>query len=88
LVDAGERAAENAWIALLERAVSQPLERVVGWVVFLVWVVTILACLLAPFVRWRQAGWEARQQLKWLALVAALSAVLAVAGFLLMLLEE
>jgi signal transduction histidine kinase len=70
-------------IALLERVLSEPLERVVGWVVFLVWAVTILACLLAPFVRWRQAGWEARQQLKWLALVAALSAVLAVAGVLL-----
>src|SRR5215213_947749 len=32
-------------------------------------------------------GWEARQQLKWLALVAAMSALLAVAGFLLTLLE-
>jgi two-component system NarL family sensor kinase len=70
-------------IGLLERVVSEPLERVVGWVVFLVWAVTILACLLAPFVRWRRAGWEARQQLKWLALVAAMSAALAVAGFLL-----
>jgi signal transduction histidine kinase len=70
-------------IGLLERALSEPLERLVGWVVFLVWVVTILACLLAPFVRWRQAGWEARQQLKWLALVAGMSALLAVAGFLL-----
>ena len=70
-------------IALLERLVGEPLERQLGWAVLLVWVVTILACLLAPFLRWRQAGWEARQQLKWLALVAAMSAVLAVAGFLL-----
>ena len=70
-------------IALLERLVGEPLERLLGWVIFLVWAATILACLLAPFLRWRQAGWEARQQLKWLALVAAMSAVLAVAGFLL-----
>src|SRR5829696_6663232 len=74
-------------IALLERMVSEPLERLLGWAAFLVWAVTILACLLAPFLRWRQAGWEARQQLKWLALVAAMSALLAVAGFLLTLLE-
>jgi hypothetical protein len=74
-------------IALLERVVSEPLERLLGWAVFLVWAVTILACLLAPFLRWRQAGWEARQQLKWLALVAAMSASLAVAGFLLTLLD-
>jgi signal transduction histidine kinase len=74
-------------IAALERVVGEPLERLLGWVVFVVWAVTILACLLAPFLRWRQAGWEARQQLKWLALVAALSALLAVAGFLLTLLD-
>jgi two-component system, NarL family, sensor kinase len=74
-------------IALLERVVSEPLERLLGWAVFLGWAVTILACLLAPFLRWRQAGWEARQQLKWLALVATMSAVLAVAGFALTLLK-
>ena len=74
-------------IALLERVVSEPLQRLLGWVVFLVWVVTILACLLAPFLGWRRAGWEARQQLRWLALVATMSAVLAVAGFLLTLLD-
>jgi hypothetical protein len=50
-------------IALLERVVSEPLERLLGWAVFVVWAVTILASLLARFHRWRQAGWEARQQL-------------------------
>jgi len=35
--------------------VSEPLERLLGWAAFPVWAVTILACLLAPFLRWRQA---------------------------------
>jgi hypothetical protein len=74
-------------IAALERVVGEPLEWLLGWVVFVVWAATILACLLAPFLRWRRASWEARQQLKWLALVAALSAVLAVVGFLLTVLD-
>jgi hypothetical protein len=36
---------------------------------------TLLAAGLAPFWRWRRAGYAQRQQLKWLALVAAVACV-------------
>jgi signal transduction histidine kinase len=67
-------------VGLLEGLVRGWLERLIALVIFAVSVLCLLAAVSAPFLRWRRAGPEERQQLKWLALVAAASAVVGLAG--------
>jgi two-component system, NarL family, sensor kinase len=70
-------------IQALDRLVGAQLQRLAGAWIFLVWVATLVAAVLAPWLRWRRSGPEERQQLKWLAFVAIASLLTAAAGLVL-----
>jgi two-component system, NarL family, sensor kinase len=70
-------------IGALDRLVGARLQRLVGAWIVLAWGAALLAAVLAPVVRWRRAGPEERQQLKWLAFVAIVSLLTAAAGVVL-----
>jgi hypothetical protein len=71
-----------AGAAALDDPAIQALGNVPGTLAFLTLFVGSVACALAPFVRRRRAGPIERQQLKWLAFVAAASGLAGAAGFL------
>jgi hypothetical protein len=71
-----------AGVAALDDPAIQALGNVPGTLAFLTLFVGSVACALAPFVRRRRAGPIERQQLKWLAFVAAASALAGAAGFI------
>jgi hypothetical protein len=72
-----------AGVAALDDPAIQALGLVPGLLAFLTLFVGSVACALAPFVRRRRAGPIERQQLKWLAFMAATSGLAGAAGFLL-----
>jgi hypothetical protein len=71
-----------AGVAALDDPAIQALGLVPGIVAFLTLFVGSVGCAMAPFVRRRRAGPIERQQLKWLAFVAAASGLAGAAGFL------
>jgi hypothetical protein len=71
-----------AGVATLDDPAIQALGNVPGTLAFLTLFVGSVACALAPFVRRRRAGPIERQQLKWLAFVAAASGLAGAAGFI------
>ena len=74
--------ANPAGLAALDGPTVQALGNVPGILAFLTLFVGSVACALAPFVRRRRADPIERQQLKWLAFVAAASGLAGAAGFL------
>ena len=76
------RIANPAGVAALDDPAIQAVGRVPDLLAFLTLFVGSVACALAPFVRRRRAGPIERQQLKWLAFVAAASGLAGAAGFL------
>jgi hypothetical protein len=74
--------ANPAGVAALDDPTVQALGNVPGFLAFLTLFVGSVACAMAPFVRRRRAGPIERQQLKWLAFVAAASGLAGAAGFL------
>jgi hypothetical protein len=75
--------ANPAGVAALDDPAIQALGNVPGILAFLTLFVGSVACAMAPFVRRRRAEPIERQQLKWLAFVAAASGLAGAAGFLL-----
>jgi hypothetical protein len=71
-----------AGVAALDDPTVQAVGNVPGILAVLTLFVGSVACAMAPFVRRRRAGPIERQQLKWLALVAAASGLAGAAGFL------
>jgi hypothetical protein len=76
------RIANPAGVAALDDPAIQAVGFVPDLLAFLTLFVGSVACALAPFVRRRRAGPIERQQLKWLAFVAAASGLAGAAGFL------
>jgi hypothetical protein len=74
--------ANPARVAALDDPAIQAVGRVPDLLAFLTLFVGSVACALAPFVRRRRAGPIERQQLKWLAFVAATSGLAGAVGFL------
>jgi hypothetical protein len=74
--------ANPAGLAALDGPTVRALGNVPGILAFLTLFVGSVACALAPFVRRRRADPIERQQLKWLAFVAAASGLAGTAGFL------
>ena len=72
-----------AGVAALDDPTVQAVGNVPSILAFLTLFVGSVACAMAPFVRRRRAGPIERQQLKWLAFVAAASGLAGAAGFLL-----
>jgi hypothetical protein len=72
-----------AGVAALDDPTVQAVGNVPGILAVLTLFVGSVACAMAPFVRRRRAGPIERQQLKWLAFVAAASGLAGAAGFLL-----
>ena len=77
------RIANPAGVAALDDPAIQAVGVVPGILAFLTLFVGSVACAMAPFVRRRRAEPIERQQLKWLAFVAAASGLAGAAGFLL-----
>jgi hypothetical protein len=71
-----------AGVAALDDPTVQAVGNVPGILAVLTLFVGSVACAMAPFVRRRRAGPIERQQLKWLAFVAAASGLAGAAGFL------
>jgi hypothetical protein len=74
--------ANPAGVAALDDPAIQAVGLVPSFLAFLTLFVGSVACALAPFVRRRRAGPMERQQLKWLAFVAAASGLAGAVGFL------
>jgi hypothetical protein len=73
--------ANPAGVAAFDDRAVQGLGVILGMLAFLTVFVGSVACALAPFLRRRQAQPIERQQLKWLAAVAAASGLVGAAGF-------
>jgi hypothetical protein len=80
--------ANPAGLAALDGPTVQALGNVPGILAFLTLFVGSVACALAPFVRRRRADPIERQQLKWLAFVAAASGLAGATGLLMVRLGE
>jgi hypothetical protein len=78
----GVKIANPAGVAALDDPAIQAVGRVPNLLAVLTLFVGSVACALAPFVRRRRAQPIERQQLKWLAFVAAASGLAGAAGFL------
>jgi hypothetical protein len=76
------RTANPTGVAALDGPTVQALGNVPAILAFLTLFVGSVACALAPFVRRRRADPIERQQLKWLAFVAAASGLAGAVGFL------